>query len=106
MEATIVFAMRSLTTLPTRILRRLRGVVVIRAIVSLRRRPTGARPHGPSLALRRAFLLLQHGEQSRHLAARLPDLERIVELLHGVPESHLEQLLAQLAHPRVDLLRA
>src|SRR5262249_26089424 len=52
-----------------------------------------------------ALLLLQHREQARHLAAALADLERVVQLLHRVPEAEVEQLLAQLDHTGADLVR-
>src|SRR5262249_47271537 len=52
-----------------------------------------------------AFLLAQHRDQARDLAASCPDLERIVELAHGVPEPKVEQLLAQLGQAQPDLVR-
>src|SRR5499427_1103670 len=89
METTTVFSMRSLTTLPVRIFLRCRSVVM---------RYTRALAPG-------ALLLLQHREQARHLAAALADLERVVQLLHRVPEAQVEQLLAQLRDPGADLVR-
>src|SRR5262249_19167404 len=91
MDTTHVLSMRSLTTLPVRIFLRLRSVVMVftdRAALAAR-----------------ALLLLQHREQTRHLAAALADLERVVQLLHRVPEAEVEQLLAQLGHTGADLVR-
>src|SRR5262245_6066894 len=61
--------------------------------------------HGSRGLAAGALLLLQHREQTRHLAAALADLERVVQLLHRVPEAEVEQLLAQLGHTGADLVR-
>src|SRR5262249_47407836 len=61
--------------------------------------------HGSRGLPAHALLLLQHREQTRHLAAALADLERVVQLLHRVPEAQVEQLLAQLGHTGADLIR-
>src|SRR6185436_4071042 len=92
MDTTTVLSMRSLTTLPVRIFLRLRTVVMA---CSVRTRLLGA-----------ALLLLQHREQTRHLAAALADLERVVQLLHRVAKAEVEQLLAQLRDAGADLIRA
>src|SRR5262245_9299167 len=63
----------------------------------------GFRGARPSAA--RAFLLLEHREQARHLAAALADLDRVVQLLHRVAEAQVEQLLAQLRDAMADLVR-
>src|SRR5215831_14130524 len=91
MDTTQVLSMRSLTTLPVRIFLRLRSVVMVFAV-------RAASAAG-------ALLLLQHREQARHLTAALADLERVVQLLHRVPEAEVEQLLAQLRDPGADLVR-
>src|SRR2546427_577853 len=52
-----------------------------------------------------ALLLPQHREQARDLAPALADLERIVELLHRVPKTQVEQLFAQLGDPPAGLVR-
>src|SRR6516225_9140646 len=91
MDTTQVLSMRSLTTLPVRIFLRLRTVVMVFT-------DRAASAAG-------ALLLLQHREQARHLAAALADLERVVQLLHRVPEAEVEQLLAQLRDPGADLVR-
>src|SRR5262245_20747142 len=92
MDTTTVLSMRSLTTLPVRVFLRLRSVVMA---VSGRAASAG-----------RTLLLLEHREQARHLAAALADLERVVQLLHRVPEAEVEQLLAQLRDAGADLVRA
>src|SRR6516165_5181627 len=101
MDTTIVLSMRSLTTLPTRTLRRARADSVVEFVIQLllaNGRP-GSRLHGG-----RAFLLTQDREQPRHLATPGPDLEWVVELLHRIPEAQVEQLLAQLRHTQTNLV--
>src|SRR5580765_1488164 len=63
------------------------------------------RVHGSRVLAAGAFLLLQHREQARHLAAALADLERVVQLLHRVPEAQVEQLLTELGDTRLDFVR-
>src|SRR5262252_3307644 len=91
MDTTTVLSMRSLTTLPVRNFLRLRTVAMACS--------------GTSGLAARVLLLLQHREQARHLAAALADLERVVQLLHCVPEAEVEQLLAQLRDAMADLVR-
>src|SRR5262249_49810547 len=90
MDTTTVLSMRSLTTLPVRVFRRLRTVVM---------------SSGAPASAGGALLLLEHREQARHFAAALADLERVVQLLHRVPEAEVEQLLTQLADAVQDLVR-
>src|SRR5262245_49236558 len=109
METTIVFCIRSLTTRPTRTFLRLRVVAV--SVMRLTP-PSGGvvRAHGPGtraasgLLRLLLFLLREHREQPRDLALALADLERVVELLHRVPEAQVEDLLAQLREPVLDLV--
>src|SRR6187399_3340225 len=101
MDTTIVLSMRSLTTLPTRIFLRLRAVFSVVAVVSV----VMSSP-GRAASLRgRALLLLQHREKTRHFPTALADLQRVVQLLHGVTEAEVEQVLAQLGDASVDLVR-
>src|SRR5262245_10817101 len=106
MDTTTVLSMRSLTTLPTRTFLRLRSDVAVMLSVLLSLGATRAR--GSRLGHRRGGLLLlvEDREQPRHPPAALANLERVVELLHGVPEAQVEQLLAKLRHARVDLVDA
>src|SRR6185436_10021413 len=98
MDTTIVLSMRSLTTLPTRIFLRLRAVVSVVSVVM-------SSP-GCAASLRgRALLLLQHREQTRHFPTALADLQRVIQLLHGVAEAEVEQVLTQLGHASVDFVR-
>src|SRR6185503_7985632 len=107
METTIVFSMRSLTTLPTRSFRRFRTglsiVSVMRLHTSLGRAARACAGRVPS-GLGGLFLLLEDREQARHLAPPLADLQRIVELLHGIAEAQVEQLLAQLRDAAANLV--
>src|SRR5882672_10878901 len=93
MDTTTVLSMRSLTTLPGRVFLRLRAAVVASVMAVAPGLPAGA------------LLLLQHREQARHLPAALADLERVVQLLHRVPETEVEQLLAQFPDTGADLVR-
>src|SRR5258708_38784520 len=94
MDTTTVLSMRSLTTLPMRVFLRLRAVVSV--VMSFR---------GARASARRALLLLHHREQARHFTAALADLQRVVELLHGVAEADIEQLLAQFGDTSLHLVR-
>src|SRR5882762_9009563 len=111
MDTTTVLSMRSLTTLPMRAFLRLRSVVSVVSVVCipiclLRTAPPEAARPGSGLRRRGSLLLVQHGQQPGHLAPALADLERVVELLHGVAEPQVEQLLTQLGDPRLDLVHA
>src|SRR5882762_6896586 len=100
MDTTTVLFMRSLTTLPVRVFRRLRAVVSASVMASVMG-VSGSRTASAAGTL----LLLQHREQARHLPAALADLERVVQLLHRVPETEVEQLLAQFPDTGADLVR-
>src|SRR6267378_2915449 len=103
MDTTMVLSMRSLTTLPTRTLRRARSFSVVSVVIM--RLPANG---GPGSCLRgdRAFLFAQHGQQPRHLAPPAANLERVVELLHGIAKAQIEQLFPQFGDPGADFLRA
>src|SRR5437016_2334035 len=104
METTTVLSMRSLTTLPTRSLRRPRVASFVSIVVIVRLPEIGS--SGSRLRAGRAFLFPEDREQARHLAPSAADLEGIVELLHRIAEAQVEELLAQLGHAGLDLVHA
>src|SRR5436190_14274397 len=97
----MVLSMRSLTTLPTRSLRRARVASVGSIVVIVRLPASGLRSR---LRRARAFLFPEDREQARELASAAADLEGIVELLHRISKAQVEQLLTELRHARVDFL--
>src|SRR5580765_4237143 len=109
METTTVFSMRSLTTLPTLDFLRLRASVsvVIRLLTPFECAARHDRPGRDSgiSGLRGALPLVQHGEQPRHFTPALADAQRVVELLHGIPEAQVEHLLAQLGDAAAHLIQ-
>src|SRR5216117_1203931 len=106
METTMVLSIRSLTTRPIRVFLRLRVVVAVAVVIRLHSSFERRGREGRDSRLLLAILLGEHGQEPGDLAPSPSDLERVVELLHRVVEAQVEQLLAQLADPQLQLLRA